>query len=104
MKLTPHQQAAERCKAIVAAVESLEGPEPVGESLAAIRAHRVRNRGRLHVAAMASLKEPTLPEPSPLDVEARAAWRNQLRHRAFGRAYLADLALAGDLMKEPSWR
>jgi hypothetical protein len=54
---------------------------------------------------MASLEAPDLTEPSPLDVEARAAWRAQQRHRVFARAYLADVALAGDLVKEASsWR
>ena len=64
-----------------------------------IRLRRMRHRGYRHIAAMASLQEQDLVEPSPFDIEDYAAWRNQQRNRTAAKAYLADRALAGDLLK-----
>ena len=98
--LTPQEQAAERCQRLAEAVAALRTPEPDDDSLAA-RLERSRRRcGRRHLAAMASLDEPDLTEPSPFDVAAYGAWSDQQHNRTAARRYLADVALAGDLLKE----
>ena len=105
MQTPPHvdlarrHRAAERCERVALAIASLNGPEPEGWSMEEIRQRRLRHRGYRHLAAMASLDEPDLVEPSPFDMEDHAAWRNQQRNRAAAKAYLADRALAGDLLK-----
>ncbi|WP_273487646.1 hypothetical protein [Roseateles chitosanitabidus] len=100
IELARRQRAAERCKRVAQAVATLEGPEPQGWSMEEIRLRRMRHRGYRHLAAMASLEEQDLVEPSPFDIEDHAAWRSQQRSRAAAKAYLADRALAGDLLKE----
>jgi len=100
--LTPQQRAAERCQWLAAAVAALKGPEPEGDDTAA-RIERARHRfGRDHLAAMASLDEPDLVEPSPFDLDAHGRWHDQQHNRAAARRYLADVALAGDHLKEIS--
>lgn len=110
--LTEQQQAAERCRWLDEAVAALRQPEPPGDDIGARVLRARRSAGRTHLAAMASLEEPDLVEPGPLmpnasanDMEARCAaviaWSNQQHNRKAARQYLADVAFAGDLLKEP---
>ncbi|MBO9685666.1 MAG: hypothetical protein J7598_03555 [Mitsuaria chitosanitabida] len=111
--LTERQQAAERCRRIDAAVAALRQPEPRGDDIGAQLLLARRSAGLRHLAAMASLEEPDLAEPGPLmsnarahDMEARCAavvaWSAQQHNRKSARQYLADVALAGELLKEPT--
>jgi hypothetical protein len=100
--MTPAQRAAERCQSVARGVAALELPTPNGDSMED-RLMRIRvRRGRRHLSAMASLDEPDLVEPSPFDVEAHCAWADQKHRRREAREYLADVALAGDLLTSPA--
>ncbi len=109
--LTEQQRAAERCRTLARDVAELDRPEPHGDDLVSRLLRARRSSGRRHLAALASLHEPDLLEPAPLepnatarDMEARCdavnAWSQQLHNRKAARQHLADLALAGDLLKE----
>lgn len=100
--MTPAQRAAERCQFIARAVEAFDQPEPTGDDLGSRIDRAMWRTGRDHRAAMASLDEPDLIEPSPLDLTAHGAWSDQQHNRKAACQYLADVALAGDLLTRPA--